>query len=256
MFSDAAIQFSLMMKVLFGLPLRRPTGRAGSILEMTGLDWPAPDFSTLRRRQKNLAVQIPYRRSAGPLNLLVDRTGIKVLGQGGPVAPLARRKPSEHEWLTRKHDPHRRGQYRKIHLAMDDATGDVRAVEFTPGHEGDSPDQVPADQKLETVTGDGGYDTRPCHTPILEHGGVAPKLRKWIEAMGAKTACIEPGSHRENACRESFNARFYNEMLHREVYSSLRDSSSGYVAPHAHCPRLQPQATQSIMDVDRRPVMH
>lgn len=52
-FSDAAIQFSLMMKVPFGLPLRQTTGMVGSILEMAGLDWPVPDFSTLSRRQKN-----------------------------------------------------------------------------------------------------------------------------------------------------------------------------------------------------------
>jgi len=108
------------------------------------------------------------------------------------------------------------------------------APSSSPGREGDSPDQVPADQKLGTVTGDGGCDTRPCHTPILEHGGVAPKLRKWIEAMGAKTACIEPGSHRENACRESFNARFYNEMLHREVYSSLREAQITHRAVTSH----------------------
>jgi hypothetical protein len=53
-FSDAAIQFCLTIKVLFKLPLR----------------------------QKTLAVQIPYRRTDGPLNLLVDSTGIKFLGDG------------------------------------------------------------------------------------------------------------------------------------------------------------------------------
>lgn len=79
-FSDAAIQFCLMVKVLFGLPLRQTTGMIASILEMAGPDWPVPDFSTLSRRQRTLAVQIPYRRGPGPLNLLVDSTGIKFLG--------------------------------------------------------------------------------------------------------------------------------------------------------------------------------
>ena len=113
-FSDAAIQFCLMVKVLFGLPLRQTTGMVASILEMAGLDWPVPDFSTLSRRQKTLAVQISNRRAPGPLNLLVDSTGIKFLGDG--------------EWLARKHGTHRRRQYRKVHLAMDTATGDIRAV--------------------------------------------------------------------------------------------------------------------------------
>ena len=164
-FSDAAIQFCLMVKVLFGLPLRQTTGMVASILSMAGLDWPVPDFSTLSRREKTITVQIPSRRAPGPLNLLVDSTGIKFLGDG--------------EWLARKHGTHRRRQYRKVHLAMDTATGDIRAVEFTPSREGDSPvlpdllDQIPEDEQIGTVTGDGAFDTRRCHTAILEPGGTA-----------------------------------------------------------------------------------
>ena len=71
-FSDAAIQFCLMVKVLFGLPLRQTTGMVASILKMAGLNWPVPDFSTLSRRQKTLTVQVSHRRAPGPLNLLVD----------------------------------------------------------------------------------------------------------------------------------------------------------------------------------------
>jgi hypothetical protein len=165
MFSDAAIQFCLMVKVLFGLPLRQTTGMVSSILEMAGLDWPVPDFSTLSRRQKTLIVQIPSRRAPGPLNLLVDSTGIKFLGDG--------------EWLARKHGTQRRRQYRKVHLAMDTATGDIRAVEFTSSREGDSPvlpdllDQIPPREQIGTVTGDGAFDTRRCHVAILDRGGTA-----------------------------------------------------------------------------------
>lgn len=135
-FSDAAIQFCLMVKVLFGLPLRQTTGMVASVLSMAGLDWPVPDFSTLSRRQKTIDMQISNRRAPGPLNLLVDSTGIKFLGDG--------------EWLARKHGTHRRRQYRKVHLAMDTATGDICAVEFTSSDKGDSPvlphllDQIPA----------------------------------------------------------------------------------------------------------------
>ncbi len=41
-----------------------------------------PDFSTLSRRQKSLAVNIPFRGSQGALRLLIDSTGIKVKGEG------------------------------------------------------------------------------------------------------------------------------------------------------------------------------
>ncbi len=70
-YSDAAIQACLTMKVLFGLPLRQTTGFVESLLELIGLDWSVPDFSTLRRRQKTLPVAIPYRSSPGPLHLLI-----------------------------------------------------------------------------------------------------------------------------------------------------------------------------------------
>ena len=75
MFSDAAIQFCLSIKVLLKLPLRQSAGMVASLRQMAGLDWPVPDYSTFCRRQKNLAVQIPYQRADGPLNLLVDSTG-------------------------------------------------------------------------------------------------------------------------------------------------------------------------------------
>ena len=88
-FSDAAIQFCLSVKVLFKLPLRQTAGMVASLLRLAGLNWPVPDFSTLCRRQKTLAVQVPYRRADGPLNLLVDSTGIKFLDDG--------------EWQARKH---------------------------------------------------------------------------------------------------------------------------------------------------------
>jgi hypothetical protein len=124
-----------------------------------------PDYTTLCRRQKTLAVQIPYRRADGPLNLLVDSTGIKFLGDG--------------EWQARKHGVQGRRQWRKVHLAMDTATSDIRAVEFTPSSDGDSPvlpellDQIPEGEEIGTVTADGAYDTRRCHTAIIDRQATA-----------------------------------------------------------------------------------
>lgn len=164
-FSDAAIQFCLSIKVLFGLALRQTIGMVASLLKMAGLDWPVPDFSTLCRRQKSVSIQIPFRRSGGSLNLLVDSTGVKMRGEG--------------EWQVRKHGPGRRRQWRKVHLAMDTATGDIRAVEFTSSREGDSPvlpgllAQIPAEQPIGTVTADGAYDTRTCHSAIAGRGATA-----------------------------------------------------------------------------------
>lgn len=81
-FTDAAIQTCLTLKALFGLPLRQATGMVTSLLELAGLDWPVPDFSTLCRRQKTLTVHVPYRPSTGALHLLIDSTGVKAEGDG------------------------------------------------------------------------------------------------------------------------------------------------------------------------------
>ena len=61
-------------------------------------------------------------------------------------------------------------------LPMDTETGDIRAVDFTSSHEGDSallPDllaQIPAAEDIESVTADGAYDTRRCLEAILARG--------------------------------------------------------------------------------------
>ena len=54
------------------MALRQTTGFVESLLRLVGLNWTVPDFSTLSRRQKTLAVNIPYRGSKGPLHLLAQ----------------------------------------------------------------------------------------------------------------------------------------------------------------------------------------
>lgn len=66
-----------------------------------------------------------------------------------------------------------------MHLAKDTATTDIRAVEFTPSRDGDSPilpellGQIPEDERIGTVTADGAYDTRRCHAAIIERDAQA-----------------------------------------------------------------------------------
>ena len=84
-YSDAAIQTCLTMKVLFGMALRHTTGFVESLLRLIGLDWDVPDFSTLSRRQKTLAVHIPHRGSRGPLHLLIDIEPVSATGSSEPA---------------------------------------------------------------------------------------------------------------------------------------------------------------------------
>ena len=85
LYSDAAVQTCLTMKVLFGMALRQTTGFVESLLRLVGLDWDVPDFSTLSRRQKTLAVNIPHRGSQGPLHLLIDSEPVSATGSSEPA---------------------------------------------------------------------------------------------------------------------------------------------------------------------------
>ena len=71
-FSNAAIQFCLTLKNLFGLALRQTSGPVELVLHLCGLAWQVPDFGTLCRRQLDLNVKVPYTRSQEGIRLLVD----------------------------------------------------------------------------------------------------------------------------------------------------------------------------------------
>jgi hypothetical protein len=163
-FSDAAIQCCLTLKALFGLPLRQSQGLVQSLLRLSGLPWQAPDYSTLCRRQAQLDVCI-HRSSApkGGLHLLIDSTGVKMLGEG--------------EWKTKKHGAEYRRQWRKVHLAIDAKTLEIQAITVTDNHVGDPTalpellEQITA--PISQVTGDGAYDTQQCHALLTARGAQA-----------------------------------------------------------------------------------
>jgi hypothetical protein len=183
-FSDAAIQACLTLKALFGLPLRQATGLVASLLELAGLDWAVPDFSTLSRRQKGLNVAIPYRPSTGALHLLIDSTGIKAEGEG--------------EWFAKKHGASKPRQWRKVHLGIDADMLEIRAMEVTGSRIGDAPmlpellGQIPDEQPIGKVSADGAYDTRACDAAIAARSACAviparKNARPWLEnTLGAQ----------------------------------------------------------------------
>ena len=164
-YSEAAIQFCLTIKGLFNLALRQAMGMAQSLLKLAGLDWQVPDFSTVSRRQKHLAVSIEVRPTTTRLHLLVDSTGIKMLGEG--------------EWKTKKHGADYRRQWRKVHLGIDATTLEIRAIEVTDNATGDAPmlpcllEQIGQEETIASVSGDGAYDTKGCHEAIAQRAADA-----------------------------------------------------------------------------------
>lgn len=91
--------------------------------------------------------------------------------------------------------------------------GDQGAAQDEPGRRDRCPDR----------------SVHPASVPAFIRSDNGPEfnaqaVRDWISAVGAKTACIKPGSPWENGCCESFNARFRDEMLDGEVFYSLQEA--------------------------------
>ena len=234
-YSDAAIQACLTLKVLFGLPLRQATGFVQSLLQLIGLDWAVPDFSTLCRRQRTLNASLPYRGGTGPLNLLIDSTGIKAKGEG--------------EWNARKHGGSKRRIWRKIHIGIDEETLEVRAVEVTGSNIGDAPvlpdllNQIPPQQDIGSVTADGAYDTRKCHEAIAArnaHAVIPPRknAKPW-----------KPTSAGAIARNDAVSAqRYLGRTLWRRWSGYYRRSR---VETKMHCLKLMGQSLMA-RDFDRQ----
>lgn len=170
-FSDAAIQFCLSIKSLLGLALRQSLGLIQSLLRLAGLDWRVPDFSAVCRRQKILRVQLPYRASTTALDLLVDSTSIKFLGEG--------------EWKRKKHGAKYRRQWRKAHLGIDTHTLEIRAIEVTDNSVGDAPmlpellGEIPQGDAVASASGHGAEGD-------LGGGGRAQRSIQGLSPAGAR----------------------------------------------------------------------
>ena len=52
----------------------------------------------------------------------------------------------------------------------------------------------------------------------------AKAVRKWLERLGVKTLFIEPGSPWENGYIESFNGKLRDELLNREIFTTLTEA--------------------------------
>ena len=99
-----------------------------------------------------------------------------------------------------------------------------------------------------------------CYGPEF----VAQAVRDWINAVGAKTAYIEPGSPWENGYCESFNARFRDELLDGEIFYSLKEAQilieqwrKHYNTKRPHSALgYRPPAPETNIPMDQMPAMH
>ena len=151
-----------VLRLVYGLPYRQTQGFMISSLDRLKIDLPTPDYTVLCRRIKRLNVKLPHRKRSEPIHLVVDATGLKVYGNG--------------EWQAKIHGPSKRRTWRKVHLGVNEASGEILACVVTNKNEHEKEilpeilDQV--DEDIAKVSADGAYDFRTCYVAIKERNAV------------------------------------------------------------------------------------
>jgi hypothetical protein len=146
--SGLAIELVPTPRVVFRLALRQAGGFARSVLQLLGVALPVPGHGTLNRRGRAFAGrQARVPPGGGPVHLVLDSTGLGVLGQGGGRA-------AKHGRL-------------KLRLGVDANTGKIATPVLTDG-DADDAAQAPALLRrcggaLASVTADGACERDPVY---------------------------------------------------------------------------------------------
>jgi hypothetical protein len=147
-YSDTAVECLLVLRELFQLPYRQTEGLGRSLAELMQISLDIPDYTSLAKRAAKLSISLDVARHRGPIDVVVDSTGLKVFGEG--------------EWKMRKHGKSKRRTWRKLHLAVNPETHEIVAETLTENSCADADQAAPllgqTSSKIEGFYGDGAYD--------------------------------------------------------------------------------------------------
>lgn len=164
-YSDRAIECLLMLRELFRLPYRQTEGLGRALMKLMDIDVAIPDFTSLAKRASKLKVSLDLREIEGPIDIIVDSTGLKIVGAG--------------EWRSYAHYTPKRKTWRKLHLSVNAQTQEIVAERLTSRSASDM-SQVPAlvaqvNQPIGKLYADGAYDQRPVYEE-LRRAAITPVI--------------------------------------------------------------------------------
>jgi hypothetical protein len=191
-YSDVAIESLLVLRELFRLPYRQTEGLGRSLIRLMQVDVAIPDFTSLAKRAAKLEIALDIAQRKGPIDVVVDSTGLKVFGEG--------------EWKTRKHGASKRRTWRKLHLAVNPETHEIEAEVLTEnsGHDADQVDDLleQIESPIDLFAGDGAYDQWKVYETLAAEGIqpiIPPRRNAKIRQHGNSS---EPPLERDEAIRE------------------------------------------------------
>ncbi|MBW2452433.1 MAG: IS5 family transposase, partial [Deltaproteobacteria bacterium] len=127
----------------------------------------APDHTTISRRSQQVDVGLRLAATKGPMHLIVDSTGLSIIGEG--------------EWAAVKHGGHGKRAWKKLYLGVD-RSGVIIAEVLTDGNADDARTALGLIDEMDDVasfTADAAYDTIAIYDAAAERGAkviVPPRI--------------------------------------------------------------------------------
>ena len=185
-FANGLIELLLLIKIHHKLTYRSLEGFTRSLFILMKSALRVPTYSLVCKRAKALCLHLPKLSSRRPSTIIVDATGIKVLGEG--------------EWKVKVHGKGRPRKWIKLHVAIDANTQEIVGEVSTESSVGDGTafftvfGQI--QHRVRTVIGDGSYDGREIRQAIRERRGRA------LVPPPKHAVCSGDDSDRDRAVRD------------------------------------------------------
>ena len=206
-YSNHAIETAVTLGMVFHLSSRQSEGLLRSLFALMKLDNDVPDHTTISRRKAKLG-KVPFYQDKHktPLHILIDSSGLAV------HAGQLRRAPNS------------RG-YRKLHLCVDEQSGEVVACELTSKRARDSSRVASLvgqiDSPISSARADTAYDASGVYEAIENHSAHRSPRVLIPPRKGAQLAS-GPASSRQRNRNIAAQARLGKRKWHTESGYSKR----------------------------------
>lgn len=155
-YTKAAIVAMASLKFVFHQAGRQTCGLLESIFTLLKVRLTVPDHSTLSRRMEGAEVTLPLKPTRRARHIVCDSTGLKVYGEG--------------EWKVRQCGISKRRTWRKLHLQIDEATGEIVVAGASENSVSDDEmfvEMIEAnEEEIEQVSADGAFDRKKVYQAL------------------------------------------------------------------------------------------
>ena len=206
-YSNHAIETAVTLGMVFHLSSRQSEGLLRSLFALMKLDNDVPDHTTISRRKAKLG-KVPFYqdKQKTPLHILIDSSGLAA------HAGQLRRAPKSRD-------------YRKLHLCVDEQTGEVVAGELTSKRARDSSRVASLvgqiDSPISSARADTAYDASGVYEAIENHSAHRSPRVLIPPRKGAQLAS-GPASSRQRNRNIAAQARLGKRKWHTESGYSKR----------------------------------